>query len=186
MKAATVAIGLVGEATIDPNVDYVGDAVAKSPRQSSVAGQDLSGTWILIATAGADKFLAASGFPWMKRKAVAAAMTSAISTHVYTQSGQRFAARFQSPSGEWIQDSFVANGYVSKGQDETGRPTATCAYFEHGQLVSELTNCRGTVRTVRYLIDQDTLVNAVCISSHADATMRRTFKRAGTPAGNGI
>lgn len=183
MKAATVAIGLVGQATIDPNVDYVRGVVATPPRASSVAGQDLSGTWMLISTENADMFIAASGLPWMKQKAVAAAMAAAVSTHVYTQSGQHFTALSQRANGEWMQDSFVANGHVSKGQDKTGRPTATCSYFDkHGRLVSELTNCRGTVRTVRYLIDHNTLVNEVCISSHAEATMRRTFKRVRTAA----
>ena len=38
--------------------------------------------------------------------------------------------------------------------------TSACSYFdEDGRLVQELTNHRGVTKTVRYLLDEDTMVS---------------------------
>ena len=47
-------------------------------------------------------------------------------------------------------------------------------------VTQELTNHRGVMRTLRYLLDADTLVNEVCVPSEPGKVMKRLFKREGT------
>ena len=107
-------------------------------------GEDLTGTWILASTEGADDFLAATGMSWMKRQAVAAAMTAATATHVYDQKGQQFVTRSQRGGGEWAENNFVADGSVVVAEEDGGeqrrRATSNCSYFdEQGRLVQVIT-----------------------------------------------
>ena len=115
-------------------------------------GEDLTGTWILASTEGADDFLAATGMSWMKRQAVAAAMTAATATHVYDQKGQQFVTRSQRGGGEWAENNFVADGSVVVAEEDGGeqrrRATSNCSYFdEQGRLVQVITRARPSTHT---------------------------------------
>ena len=86
LKKVTQGIALVGAAPPEeaPTEDFAANAIAQGAHSTlrfgvQVAGKtDLSGTWILSSTEGADEFLAATGMSWLKRQAVAAAMTAAF------------------------------------------------------------------------------------------------------------
>lgn len=143
----------------------------------------LAGQWELTRTEGIDEFLATTGLNWATRKIASAALGRGRATVILKLStdGNIVTLRLQQGAGKpWHEFDLITDGEQRENTDADGNPEQNAAYWDsQGRLVQDTVGKRGPMIITRYLIDDNTLVAAVCAKS-GSALMLRYYHRVET------
>ena len=169
------------------------EAPAPAPMAAAVAAQDLSGTWELQQTTGAEGFLKACG-KWDKKKgpllAKAMEMTKNTQRAEYTQSRNLIKARAYKKESWTNEPECTVDGQVLYGEPTDGgvRPWTRSSWDEEGWLEQITLSADGAGMRVRIgMRDANTLVKlqeAYDVEKDEpvpESTLTRTYTRQGPP-----
>jgi|EP01046_Picozoa_sp_COSAG06_P034060 hypothetical protein len=142
----------------------------------------LAGQWELTRTEGIDGFLATMGLSWPTRKVAAAALGRGRATVVVKLSPDGGTATLRLRQGEgkpWHEFDLVTDGVQRENLGENGKPEKnTARWADSGRLVQDNIGHRGKMTITRYLLDDSTLVAAIC-AEPGKAEMLRYYDRVG-------
>lgn len=151
----------------------------------TVARQMLAGRWELTRTEGIEDFLSTMGLGWATRKVAAVALSRGKATVIVKMSSDVSVVTLrlqQGPDKPWHEFDLITDGEERENTDEDGNTEKNAGHWDsQGRLVQDTVGKRGKMTIIRYLIDANTMVAAVCAKPGA-AQMLRYYDRVGIAA----